>query len=612
MEKSDISKRKFSILQEISHAIVFTDNISSIANLMLDLAISYTDAETGSLMLVNEREELYVLAARGLDQHFARTYRAKIGQGIAGTVAKNRRPVLVEDIDTDRNFRGKKRDHYKTRSFISCPVVNKDRLLGVLNINDKKDGSPFNEDEFELLKIIADQAAMALENAFLMTRLKTKAAELEEMNKKLIETDILKTKFFTRISHELRTPLNSIRGAIYVLQQTGSVPAKEREEFQGIISTEADKLTAIIEDLLSFLRLEDEARILNKTVLSIGDVLRELQGSPSLRQILTSKGIQLNITTRDSSSDIVADKIRTGQLFINLVDGLSHYLGRGDAIEISTQDGEELVLVNILLPRRMPKNVLPYLNDTKYVFHAEHTDDRLKLYLARGVAEVHQWRLTAENTQNACRITLAIPKNVKEKIEAYLTKGMDSFVDFISEALDLDICSIMLTDELTGELSVKSARGLDDEIIKRTRIKFGDKIAGWVALEGKPLYIENIENDHRFAKKSIPQYNTKSLMSLPLKIDERVIGVLNLNNKKTSEPFTPRDYQLASALSEKISHFLKLVHSDTYKVDEFNQFITSFNGLLHAEMKDPGKKDAAPNASGMIRKRRNIREKESQ
>jgi K+-sensing histidine kinase KdpD len=142
--------------------------------------------------------------------------------------------------------------------------VNQDRLLGGLNINDKKDGSPFSEDEFELLKIIANHAAMAIENAFLMTRLKTKAAELEEMNKKLIETDILKTKFLTRISHELRTPLNSIRGAIYFLQQSENVLKKERGEFQDIISAEADKLTAIIEDLLTFLRSKTKHVFLTK------------------------------------------------------------------------------------------------------------------------------------------------------------------------------------------------------------------------------------------------------------------------------------------------------------------------------------------------------------
>jgi signal transduction protein with GAF and PtsI domain len=197
----------------------------------------------------------------------------------------------------------------------------------------------------------------------------------------------------------------------------------------------------------------------------------------------------------------------------------------------------------------------------------------------------------AQNAANSCRITLRIPKRAKETIDTYVDRSMDSFVEFISELLDLDICSIMLSDELTSELTVKSAIGLDDDIVKRTKIKFGDKIAGWVALEGKPLFIEDIENDPRFAKKSISQYTTKSLMSLPLKIGDRVIGVLNLNNKKTSEPFTKRDYSLASILSEKISQFIELLSSDNYREDDLKKFIASLDSLFTAEKADRTKKD---------------------
>lgn len=149
-------EKKFSILQEISNALVVTDNLSAIANLMLDLAINYTRAEKGSLMLVNERDELHILAGRGIDLNLVRTYRAKIGEGIAGVVAKNRTPMLVEDLANEPRFKGMTRDRYRTNSFVSCPIISKNRLLGVLNINDKADGASFNEDEFTLIKIIAN------------------------------------------------------------------------------------------------------------------------------------------------------------------------------------------------------------------------------------------------------------------------------------------------------------------------------------------------------------------------------------------------------------------------------------------------------------------------
>jgi len=208
VEQAEIIEKKFSILQEISKAMVLTDNINAVADLMLDLAVSYTNAEKGSLMLLNEYGGLSILAARGIDVSLFSVYGERVGEGIAGSVAETRYPVIVEDIDSHEHFRLKKRGHYRTNSFISCPVICKNRLLGVLNINDKADGAPFSEDEFDLIKVIANQAAIALDNAHLMTKLRTKAAELEQFNRSLLESHAVKTEFITRIAHELRTPLD--------------------------------------------------------------------------------------------------------------------------------------------------------------------------------------------------------------------------------------------------------------------------------------------------------------------------------------------------------------------------------------------------------------------
>jgi hypothetical protein len=72
MVKEDLFKKKFSILQDLSSAIVISDNINTIANLLLDYAISYANAEMGSLMLVTDEEELSILASRGFDPKFVK------------------------------------------------------------------------------------------------------------------------------------------------------------------------------------------------------------------------------------------------------------------------------------------------------------------------------------------------------------------------------------------------------------------------------------------------------------------------------------------------------------------------------------------------------------
>ncbi|HYA12615.1 MAG TPA: GAF domain-containing protein, partial [Thermodesulfovibrionales bacterium] len=309
-------EKKFLILQEISHLITATNDTNALANFLLDRAIDYTDAEKGSLMLLNERNELYILAARGFDMQFIETYRIKLGDGIAGIVAENRTPFLVEDIDRDERFKLKKRDRYKTKSFISCPIISRDKTLGVININDKKDGTPFREDEFNLLQIIADQAAIALENAFLMNQLRGKAAELEEINRKLIETDVDKTEFITRISHELRSPLNSIKGAIYYLRQSEKLKRDKQKEFYDIILTETAGLTSIVNNLLDFLRLEDEAMVIKKSLINLAGILKEVMAAKELNSILTKKNLLLKIDIHEGTFNIVGDKIRVAQLFI--------------------------------------------------------------------------------------------------------------------------------------------------------------------------------------------------------------------------------------------------------------------------------------------------------
>lgn len=593
MGKIDLYKKKFSVLQELTSAILITDNVGAIAKILLDAAINYADAEKGSLMMVTDRDEMAIYASTGLDPAFARNCRVKVGEGIAGMIAKSGHAVLVEDIEKEPLYSSVRRDHYATKSFIACPIISKKKLLGILNINDKKDGEPFTIDEFELLSTLANHAAVALENAHLMAELKSKAAELEDINKKLVETDILKTEFLTRVSHELRTPLNSLKGAIYFLEHGGAIEEQEQREFHGIISAEVNKLVAIVENLLGFLRLEDETIIVKKAVVNLGDIFAEIRESKTLMAALTRRGVRLNLDLRASRMDIIGDKIKIAQLFTNLIDGLAHFLERGDTLNIEAGE-TSFVSVTFDLSRPLPEYALSILYDARYIFQMDHPEDRVKLYLAKNIVESHRWKLSAANSENGCRIILAIPKSAKQTIDAYVGQSMDSFVEFISELLDLDICSIMLTDELSNELTVKSAVGLDDNIIKKTRIKFGDKIAGWVALEGKPLFIEDIESDERFGKESISQYTTKSLLSLPLKIDDRVIGVLNLNNKKTSEPFTKQDYATAAQVSDKISQFISLLYSDNYSEEKLRELFASFEPLVKQRKTQTLKKELVP------------------
>jgi HD-GYP domain-containing protein (c-di-GMP phosphodiesterase class II)/signal transduction histidine kinase len=584
VENLQTLEKKLLILQEISSVITATKDITTLAYLMLDRAIEYTNAEKGSLMLKNELDELYILAARGFDIPFIENYKVKVGDDVAGFVAKNRSYVLVEDIETDPRFERIRRNRYKTKSFISCSIISGERLYGVININDKKDATPFTEDELNLLNVIADQAAIAFENAFLIRQLRAKASDLEDINRKLIETDIDKTEFITRISHELRSPLNSIKGAVYYLLQAEKLKRDKATDFYNIILNETTGLVSIVENLIDFLRLENEALVMEKSLINLPDLLNELSRSKVLRIMLTQKDIQFDMEIQRPLHDIIGDRSKVTQMFMNLMEGLSFHLRGGDRMNIAVKE-DDYVHMTVTVSRNIAEEVISNLSKSKYFFYKEWSFDEIRLYLAKKAAEAHGWIFETKNSDDNCIVNISIPKSEQDALDTAVTLTMNMFADFISELLGLNICSIMLRDNMTADLVIKGSKGLSDEIVRRTRINVGEQIAGWVAASGKPLLIGDIEKDLHLDRKNIAQYNTKSLLSLPLKTRDRVIGVLNLNNKKTAEVFTKRDLYIALIMSDRIAHFIEGLRENKYEEAEIHQTISSLAALLDAVKK---------------------------
>lgn len=575
-------QKKLSILQEISSTVALTENLSTIANLMIDLATTHCQAEKGSLMLLNSSGELYIMACRGLDPELARTYRTPLGQGIVGKVAQLQQPVLVEDISSDERFKGNHRDRYRTRSFISCPIMIKDQLLGVINLNDRKDGTPLTEDDFTLVKILANQAAIVIRNGQLVNQLKAKSMELEALNDKLVNTDMAKSEFLVKMSHELRSPLNSMKGALYCLKQSEPLPASDRQEFLDILDIETGKMADIVEGQLNYLRLEGERLLLKPSIIDLRELLDNIISSSVLRDSLNRRKIRFNVSFPKNLCHISGDKILINLMFIHLIEGLTAPLKRNSRVELTVSEGD-FVEVRLTVSQPLPETLAAQLFNARTFFQPNLTQDALKLILARKTAENHDWSMTAQNTDQGFSVQLLIPREIRRKMDVALTTAMDLYLDFVAEILNLGTCSIMLADEMTGDLTIRSAKGIEESVIQRTRIRIGERIAGWVAQEGKPLLIEDVEQDPRFPQRvGNDYYNSKSLLSLPLKIDERTIGVLNLNNKNNSDSFDQRDLTLISMVGERISHLVETLRQQDYRDEDYKQLATSLENLLNA------------------------------
>lgn len=609
---SDFSDEIVALVTDLTDIILGTDNISAIANQVLDIVVRYTGAGKCSLMLLNERRELSIVASRGINLEVSREYRSKIGQGIAGMVVRNTVPVLVEDIYADETFRDMRRGNgYRTPSFVSCPIRGHKRMIGVLNASDRKDSLPFDKQGFELLQLIGNHTAVALENASLVGQLREKATELEDMNRKLMEGDLLNTEFLTRISHELRTPLNSIKGSVYYLENADRLTREDQKEFYAIISKEAEKLADIVESQLDFLSCRDGMRSTGRSVVSLAEILSDVSCSKTLAETLGRSGIALSVQLENMIPEIIGDKFRIRQMLLTLLEGIANRLERGDELRISAGDNTS-IHIKVQADRKLPKQFLASFSRPAPPLGREVGEDGGKMYLVRKAAENLGWDLDIDNGADTFTLTMAIPRSRRQKIDAAVAKSTDLFLEFIAELMGLGTCSIMLRDDVSGELRIRSALGLDEDIVRTTHIRPGDQISGWVVLEGKPVLIENIENDPRFARKSFSQYNTKSLLSVPLKIGDTVAGVLNLNNKKSAEPFTPNDLILATALGDRISSLIGKLRDNESWEQGFQELTASFEKLLIAGRKYHKKTRLLPNLVRRIMERLEASDEEQQ
>lgn len=126
----------------------------------------------------------------------------------------------------------------------------------------------------------------------------------------------------------------------------------------------------------------------------------------------------------------------------------------------------------------------------------------------------------------------------------------------IKDITGAEAWSILLTDEETNELVFEKAGGTKQSLkIKKYRLKFGEGIAGWVAQEGLPVIVPDVSSDERFCSKFDKKihFKTKSLMCAPIKSQGRVVGVLEVVNKNTGDPFSNDDLNLLMRLIDQIA-----------------------------------------------------------
>ncbi|MBI4759406.1 MAG: GAF domain-containing protein [Chloroflexi bacterium] len=176
-------RRQLSTLIEVSKAINSTLDLDEVLNLVIDMFISTSRAERGFLMLrETDSGQLVFKVARNMDRETIAGPAFEISRSIVDRVATDGSPILTTNASADPRFRAQASViSYSLRSILCVPLIVKGQTSGVVYVDNRIRTGIFSQKELEFLVALANQAAIAIENARLFASLKQKVMEITEM-----------------------------------------------------------------------------------------------------------------------------------------------------------------------------------------------------------------------------------------------------------------------------------------------------------------------------------------------------------------------------------------------------------------------------------------------
>jgi signal transduction histidine kinase len=365
-------------LIEISRDLASTLDLDTLLSDIVHAAADISSAEAASILLYDDTaRQLYFQIATNIDEPTMRGLIVPLDKSIAGWIVTNRQSVRIDDAHEDERFFGDvdQTIDYSTKSLLGIPLITKNKVVGVLEVVNKKRGKFTDADE-SMLTVLGAQAAVAIENARLFQ-----------------QSDLI-----AEFVHELRTPLASLSTATYLLLR----PEMSREQSDQIVNNihnETLRLNSLASSFLDLARLESGRVQFRKTRFSVADLIYEC------RDVMMSKAQETNVQIRvDVPPDMPlmeADRDKIKQILLNLTSNAIKYnRPHGSVIITGSFTDEELTITIQDTGLGIPEDSIPHLFQ-KFYRVREHegkaSGTGLGLSICKQIIQGHNGRIEVKS-----------------------------------------------------------------------------------------------------------------------------------------------------------------------------------------------------------------------
>jgi signal transduction histidine kinase len=339
------------------------------------------------LLVDDDANELVARAAVGIEEEVEQGVRIPVGLGFAGRIAAEQRPVILPDVDHADVLNPILREK-GIKSMLGVPLIVGGEASGVIHVGSLVHRR-FTGEDVELLKLVADRVALAIERA--------------RLHEQTVQLDELKANFVAVASHELRTPATSVYGVLTtLLERDGQLDDDLRRELLRVGVEQGERLRRLLEELLDLSRLDARGVNVKPRPLDLANVLGAI----------VSEALPIGATIEfDVPEDlaVVADRLVLDRVVSNLLINAVRY--GAEPITLSAELGHSQLRIAVDdSGEGVSEEMRPRLFERFGRTDSANVGSGLGLSIARAYAHAHGGDLVYVAGERGARFELIIPQ----------------------------------------------------------------------------------------------------------------------------------------------------------------------------------------------------------
>ncbi|HMI21952.1 MAG TPA: ATP-binding protein [Gaiellaceae bacterium] len=348
--------------------------------------------------------QVLAVAGVGAEVVFSRGSRQPVGQTLLDEILRTGQTVYRDDMTDARYSEEHEFGELGLRSRIAAPLLHGPRAFGMISLV-RREPRGFNPQELELFGLLGRLVASTVQNIRAYEAERNTVEELRRLS-------ALRADFVSLVSHELRAPMASVVGSAQTLRQRWrELNPDQRESFLALISSETERLAALVADVLDTSRIDAGTFTYRFADVDLGALVRDSVAGMSLAQ----EKVTMVADVHGELPSVRGDRDRLQQVLTNLLDNALKFSPAGEEVRVSAFQQDSRVRIEVSdrgpgVPPDQQRVIFEKFGRGNTAGSPGTPGTGLGLYIARSIAEAHGGVLEVSSGPDAgATFTLSLP-----------------------------------------------------------------------------------------------------------------------------------------------------------------------------------------------------------